>query len=196
MCSFAYRTKAVERWDTECGREISVRAAAGRGFFEVDAQVRGNEFRFCEEGCDGGRTLHGRAIESTFDLHAASSIEGPERAELFVDGLSSLEIGDTYVHIDASFRGDYVGARASANDARIYRGSAFKIRERCDCLQLMGGFEDGARAVFKIDSSVGGFAFNRDDVAADALAGGLSFQSGPFPVQAREPIRCGALPLP
>src|SRR5205807_8693080 len=77
--------EAVEDWDADCADEVAVRAAAGRGLLELQAERSAVLARGGEEARGSGRRLERRPRPAAGQLEPGAGQLGPERVQRVLD---------------------------------------------------------------------------------------------------------------
>src|SRR6476646_5793336 len=98
--------------------------------------------------------LHWHAVDAAFHCELAMLVVGFQRAEFAVETFCLLRALDADVDFDHSLGGHDVGARASAEHARIHGHALLEIIELPECSDLVSQFDDGAVSFAGIESSV------------------------------------------
>lgn len=167
--------QAIEGGNSQAGGEVAIGAPADGGFAKLPSQVAGDGGGLGIELGDARGALHGRAVDSAGDFELALAVEGAQGAHFFFDAGSVFQAGDADVNLGGGFGGDYVGARAAADNAYIHSQTSLQIGVSGDFFDLAGEFDDGIHALLEIESGVRRFAGDFELIFSDTFAG--SFHS-------------------
>src|ERR1022692_4214653 len=116
----AYAAQAIERGNAHAGGEVSVGAAADRGFFELPSYMAGDGVSFLVERCHAGCSLHREAVDVARHLEFAVLVEWLEGAQLAVDGGCLFRALDAHIDAHRGFGGNHICARSATNHPRVY----------------------------------------------------------------------------
>ena len=118
MGAVADGAEAVERGNAEGGGEVSVGAAAGRGFAEGEAEFAGDGFGTGEEG-GAVFAFEGRAIEAAADLEFRAAMHGLQGVETLFEGAHVRVAPGAEIERGLGAVGDDVGAGAAGDDVGV-----------------------------------------------------------------------------
>lgn len=118
VSAFADGPQTVER-GSDTGGEVSVGAAADRGFFQFPIDIFCDGVGFFIQADDACISLHRHAVDAALEMQLTMFVERLQRMQLAIERGRLLRAGDAHINFDLGMSGDDVGAGSSANDAGI-----------------------------------------------------------------------------
>src|SRR5256884_9835863 len=169
MSAVANRAEAVQRGDSERGRKISVRAAAGSAFTQRELHLLGEQLRVGEES-GAHFAFEGRPVKAAGDFKPSASLKCAQSMQANFEAAHVGNTKRTQIEDSASFLRNYVGARTAFDDPGVDGDAAAKIVPFFNARELPCQFVNGVDAFLRCKARMRGAAMYDQFGFADSLA--------------------------
>src|SRR6185437_5040442 len=176
---FADRPESIQNANAQgCGK-ASIRAAAGRRFAQIQADLAPQGLRAAKERLDAGRAFERRPRNPAPNLDARTLQDRPQAAQFALQQPRIREPRIAKIYFRAGAVGYHVRYRPAGNNRGLYRDAAPRIIPPHQPHDLRRKLVDGVHSLLRIDSRMRRAAADDQFGRAHALALRLQPAIGP-----------------